>query len=258
MYVTVCRLLAVAAVLMWAGDAAAQATRDTMKKRPRRLLETTHMVYRAFQGDEQIGTETVTREVWNDNTLVYRGRIAIKMQAGVAIDEDVDLELEEESRFPRELEMDKTMRQGEQVMEQEVSIELFANVAVVKTKLPTSSETRNVVLPSGTPLVESTIVHHFYPLLFWYDEQRGGRQTFRVFEISRGKPDDIVIRVAQADTVNVLGTPEPVEIYAVEWATHTTHYYVDVQGRVVRANLGYMRFELEEWTAEQHGDGDGP
>jgi hypothetical protein len=135
-----------------------------------------------------------------------------------------------------------------------IRVEMFSNVAVIETELKGNAGSRNVVLPVGTPIIDSGVGHHVSQLLFWYDQERGGRQSFRIFEVVRGAQEEVVLRRLEDGTTTVMGEPTEVESYALEWSTHTVQFYIDKTGRLVGVDMGYLRLELVEWSSEQPED----
>lgn len=235
-------------------SAETEASEAMRERREKSLLETSHAVYRVFQGENEVGTESITREVYNDNTIVFKSTIELVMSDEVSMAEESELVLEEESYFPRSYRVNKRMRHGETVVESRISVEMFANVARMEKDIQGKSEKRNIVLPTGTPLVSADVIHPVYQLLFWYDRDKGGRQAFRVFEISRRVPEEVVLTRGDRENVMIAGTTAEVDVYVLEWPTQRVRYYVDDEGRVVATDMGFMRTELTEWNARASKD----
>ena len=178
----------------------------------------------------------------------------MKLSAEFIMTQEMELVIEEESHFPRSYRVNKKMRQAQTAIDQRFSVEIFANVARVEKEIDGVVETHNLVMPTGTPLVESSVIHPVHQLLFWYDHERGGRQPFRVFEISHSAPSEVVLERLERQTVALDGEELEVNTFALDWSTHKVRYYVDDDGRIVAADMGYMRAELHEWTVQKPDD----
>ena len=233
-------------LVFFAGAAVAQSSRDTMKRQETRLLETSLVEYAILQAGETIGTESVTRRLFSNNTVAFSATIEMTPAPGVVWKTEVDLLLEEDSHFPRRYEMSKVTNHQERRIEQWAALEMVSNVAVVQTKINDSIETRNIVLPAGTPVFESGILCLVHQLLFWYDRGTGGRQRFAVFDPMRGKNSDYVMLLTGAETVDVMGAPTEVEVFQLEQGAVTAKYFVDSQGALVGADLGYLSYALSQ------------
>ena len=249
-YSSALALIAAAAMCPWS----AEAGEPMHKHKERTLLEKSHAVYIMIRDGEKVGTESVTREVFDDNTIVFTATIDLQLSGEFMMTQEIELVLEEESHFPRSYRVNKKMLQAETAIDQSFNVEMFANVARVEKEINGVVETHNLVMPTGTPLVESSAIHPVYQLLFWYDHERGGRQPFRVFEISHSAPREVVLERLERQTVVLDGEELEVNAFALDWSTHQVRYYVDDDGRIVAADMGYMRAELHEWTVEKSDD----
>lgn len=235
----------------WAG---AESTRDSMKRVEKRLTETTVSRYDILQSGTRAGYESVTRRVYSNNTLTFDGEIEMMPAEGVVWNTRAQLVLEEDSHFPLSYEMKKDMTHEGRTMEQQTRVDMVANVAVVTSDINGRHDTQNFVLPAGTPVFESGVLYLVHQLLFWYDRGRGGRQGFTAFDPMRSKTSDLVMLLAGADTVSVQGRPTPVEVFQLEQGAVTGRYFVDAQGRLVGADLGFLTYELSD---EETTSGDG-
>jgi len=252
MFGTACKLPPALFALL-ALTAASVGAEPMRERKEKTLLETTRAVYSVFQKDTEVGTETVTRYLYNDNTIVYKATVKLEMSSDTSIDQESELVLEEESRFPRSYRLDKSARNAEMIHEIQVTVEMFANVARSTTEVQGHVVERIVVLPAGTPLMSVDVVHPIYQLLFWYDREKGGRQAFQVLEVMRNRPDDVVLELRDRQSVSVGGELVETDVYVLHWTSHAVSYFVDGEGRVVAANLGFLRAELVEWTSWEEG-----
>lgn len=243
-------LIVVAAMSPWN----AEAGEPMHKREERTLLEKSHAVYDLFRDGEKVGAQSVTREVFDDNTIVFTATIDLQLSNEVMIVQEIELVLEEESHFPRSYRMNKKTRHAQTVIDQRFNVEMFANVARVEKEVNGEVETHNLVLPTGTPLVESSVIHPVHQLLFWYNHERGGRQAFRVFEIDHNASSEVVLERLERQTVALDGEELEVNAFDLDWRTHKARYYVDDEGRIVAADMGFMRAELSEWTVQKSDD----
>jgi hypothetical protein len=229
-----------------AGDAGGQASRDAMKRAETRMLESSILNYTIVQGGEAVGSESVTRKLYSNNTIAFSADITMAPAPGVVWTTEVELVLEEDSHFPRRYEMKKVITHEERSIEHRATVEMFANVAVVHATINESVVSNNIVLPAGTPVFETGILHLVHQLLFWYDRGSGGRQRFTVFDPMRGKSSDFVMLLTGAETIDVMGAPTEVEVFQLEQGQVTARYFVDAEGLLVGADLGYMSYSLSE------------
>lgn len=237
------------------GWGAAESTREAMKREEARLLETTVSRYDILQSGTRAGYESVTRRLYSNNTIIFDADIELMPAEGVLWNTEVKLVIEEDSHFPRSYEMKKEMTHQGRTMEQSTRVEMVANVAVVTSNINQSEETRNVVLPAGTPVFESGALHLVHQLLFWYDRGTGGRQRFTVFDPLRGQTSDFVMLLTGAETIDVMGAATEVEVFQLEQGAITGRYFLDANGRLVGADLGFLTYLLSDEKTLEEGEG---
>jgi len=237
------------------GEVVADATREMNKREEARLLETTVSSYEIVMAELVVGSESVTRRLYSNNTVAFSAQVNMKPADGVMWDQEVELVLTEDSYFPRRYEMTKVTTHEERRIEQWTALEMVSNVAVVSTRINQSTDTRNIELPAGTPVFETDILHLVHQLLFWYDRGSGGRQRFTVFDPMRGKTNDFVMLLSGVETLEVMGATTEVEVFTLEQGTVTGEYFLDGEGRLVGADLGYLSYQLVETVTESADEG---
>jgi hypothetical protein len=225
-----------------------------MKREETRLLETTVTRYDILHSGERAGYESVTRRVYSNNTLTLDAEVELVLPEGGRWDTETKLVLEEDSYFPRSYEIKKRMGNEERTAEYQARMEMVANVAVLSTRVNDKTETHNVVVPVGTPVFDTGVLNLVHQLLFWYDRRTGGRQRFTAFDPMTGKTNDLVMLLTGADTVDVMGESTEVEVFQIEQGVVTGKYFVDADGRLVGADLGFLSYTLSD---EETVAGDG-
>jgi len=250
-------ICAAGALALLVGAAAVPATpaERMRERRVRTLLSETRALYRLYYKGSEVGTEKMVRRLYDDNTIVYEGDVDVQMSADVHTAEKGTLVLEEESHFPRSYRVDRVMESGGKSLETHIDVQMFANVARRIQTIGDATEKRNVVLPTGTPLIGTNVVYPVYQLLFWYDRERGGRQSFEVFEVSHRETERVVLSLEGQDSVAFDGGDVETDVYLMDLPTHPVRYYVDRSGRIIAADLGFLRAELVEWAEGKDGEG---
>jgi hypothetical protein len=246
--------LAAAACVLTATLAAAQPMRgDKPPRPPRKALDVTRWSYSIVQGGEEKGTESGVKTEYSDNTISFDVALDITPAEDTGMKETVDLTLQADSYFPLRLSMVKKIRVSDSNTELDTDIEMFANLAVIKTTTPGSSGTRRVVVPTGGAFVETGMVYSYYQLLFWYDRGLGGWQNFDALDVASGKVESTGLFLSGQDTVTVSGTEYPVDVFKLRRQKFEVTLYVDNQGRMVRVEQNLMTFDLTDWSHEVVG-----
>ena len=84
------------------------------QRKPVSLESTQRTEYRITQGGKEMGREAVEKKVFDDNRVVLTIDASLAYGPGVVMKQHVELTLEEESYFPRELHIVKTVSQPQQ------------------------------------------------------------------------------------------------------------------------------------------------
>ncbi len=215
----------------------------------RTVISTENMVYTIHQGGADAGEERVEKTTYSDNLVEYRATIHTRVGDQMEVDEATRLEVEDDSYFPLRYESHKVTRAAGHEIVQDATLQMFANVGVFKLKMtPGNEDVRNIVMPSGTAVLETGVIHHLYALLHAYDDDTGGRQAFDFIDFPRGKLDQGVFVRAGNDTIAVMGKQIPVREYRFERTQYTQKCFVDANGRIVAADFGMMDYTLSSYS----------
>lgn len=234
---------ALAVIMLATGTAGAPMREPTAVK----LLSTSHSAFRIVQGGREIGEEAFDKRTYNNNTIVFQATMTLAPAPGVNLDESVDLTLEEESYFPRSFRSSKKIAQGAESFTHTISVDMYANVAVVESELRGTRETRRVVVPAGIAVQSVGAVFYWYQTLFWYDREQGGRQRFQWLDPVSTVLGSGEIRMTGEETLVVLGKKTKVAVFNAEREKlGASTIYVDAKGRIVKCEQNMTTFELVE------------
>jgi hypothetical protein len=212
-----------------------------------KLLATSRSTFRIIQGDHEVGKESFERRTYNNNTIVIQGKVALEPGPNLRVNEAIDLTLEEESYFPRSLQTTRTVTHGTESFDHKISVEMFANVAVIKSEIRGAQETRRVVVPTGLAVQGDGALLYWYQTLFWYDRELGGRQRFQWLYPMTGAVDAGEIRLVREESLKVLGKKTTVSVFLAERETlGEATLYVNAQGLIVKCEQNLSTFELAE------------
>jgi hypothetical protein len=169
----------------------------------------------------------------------------------VTIIVDTELVLEAESHFPIRYTTTKEIDQGGSKYTQEMDFEMYSNVAVVCSRTGNNEETTRMVLPTGAAFVDANASHHFYQLLFWYNKDLGGRQTFETLEPTSKMTSTGVFLLATKENVSVQGEEISASLYVLERnRRNPANVYVDDDDRIIRVENNHMVYELIDWSEQ--------
>ncbi len=218
------------------------------QKPAREALEVTRALYTIIQNDAAIGSEEIVRTEYNDNTVTFVTHHILEPAPDVTMEATVELTVVDESYFPLEYHMDKKVTQKDSGMTMGADVEMFANVAVLTTRSPTASGSRNIVLSAGTAFIETGVVYVYYPFLFWYNRDTGGRQSFDVLDVSTGRKSVVVVQHITRKTIEVDGKEYESDLYNFHRERFEVMVFVDDDGRIIRVEQNFMTFDLVEWS----------
>ena len=227
--------------------AGALAATPMHEKKAVKLLATSRSTFRIVQGDREVGKESFERRTYNDNTIVIQGNVALEPGPGLRVDEKIELTLEEESYFPRSFQSTKTVTHGSEQFDHKLSVEMFANVAVIGSEIRGAADTRRVVVPAGLAVQGVGALLYWYQTLFWYDRELGGRQRFQWLDPMTGTVGSGEIRLVGEETLKVMGKKTTVAVFAAERETlGEATLYVNARGLIVKCEQNLSTFELVE------------
>lgn len=244
------------AVALGALVATASAQVHMKAVKPAELVEETRAEYKVTQSGSDFGSEIVHTKLYDNNTIVYECEIVQQPGAGSSITSHAELVLTEDSHFPRSYNMSKVMRHADNEMKQEQHIEMVSNVAVANVTMGDRTTTRRIVVPAGAAILDQTVMHHLYQILFWYDRDVGGRQSFDIIDPNTGKTESVVLLLEGQDTIAVDGKDTPVTLFKVERDRGgESRAFVDGDGRIVRYELGLLAWNLVSFSRESVKNG---
>jgi hypothetical protein len=236
-----------AAVAVALSGASPPAGTPVHKRAPVKLKSVERSVYTMTQGGHNVGREAIERSTFDDNRVVFHVESEFDPAPGVTMAQKSDLTLEEESYFPLSLRVAKTVSQGKETFDHTMSVDMFANVAVIETELRGVKETRRVVVPAGTPIQEIGAVFYWYQELFWYDRKAGQHQRFQWLDPSAGTVASGELYVDGADTLTVMGKKTPVTVFKADRdKIGPATLYVDANNRIVKCEQNMVDFLLVE------------
>jgi hypothetical protein len=240
---------AVAALLLLPAISLSGEQKSKMKTvKPRELVRTEVLKYTIFQVDQEVGSESVTRDDYDDNSIVFQSEIEIHFTHGSDMSIETSLTVEEESYFPMRYRMAKRVSQGTNEFDDITDIEWFANVAVIYKNIRTREDTTRITLPTGAVVLDPIAAHHLNLPLFWYNKDLGGTQSFNVLDPNSKTVHSVTLRPQTEETIEVAG--ETVNVTRYEFINKNSNFkvYVDANDRIVKVDQGYMVYELSEWS----------
>ncbi len=213
------------------------------------VVSTARAKYSIVQADDQVvGHESMTKSVFDNNTIRFEAEDVIR-NAMVTMTNKSTLTIEEESYFPRSYRADKIIKQPEEEFIHTLTVDMIANVAVLGSELRGTKDSRRVVVPSGTAILEVGQLYPWYQLLFWVDSASEGRHRIQWLDPSSGKTDGGELYVDGEQTIDVLGKKTRVTVYKAERERlGPATIYVDAKKRIVRAEQNMLTYRLDEWT----------
>ncbi len=237
-------------VAVWAAVACAAGTMAATPMHAQKavkLLATSKSTFKIVQGDHEAGKESFERRTYSNNTIVIQGNVLLEPGPDVRVNDKIDLTLEEESYFPRSLQSVRTVTRGTESFDHKISVEMFANVAVIGSEIRGLGDTRRVIVPTGLALQSVGPVLYWYQTLFWYDRELGGRQRFQWLDPTTGAVGSGEIRLVREDTLNVMGKKTKVSVFSAEReGMDEAALYVNAKGLIVKCEQNLSTFELVE------------
>ena len=153
-----------------------------MELPPVTVRYTVQGAYEVQKAGTAAGREDFVRTYMSDNVVIYESVFEVIEGEGVTVSGNNRLEVEEDSGFPMAYYTRRNVHASDGETVREVTVRMFANVAVVAERQEDEEKQRIVELPTGCLFVEGNIVHHIAEVLERYDRTAGGKQTFRAFD----------------------------------------------------------------------------
>lgn len=214
----------------------------------RELIGTVTAKYAIFQADQEIGSESVTRYDYDDNSVVFESKTEMHYTHGAEMYVETTLTSEEESRFPMRYHMTKKMSQGGHDIEDIIDIEWFANVAVVVRTVQGATDTTRLTVPTGTAVFDPVVAYQLYTPLFWYNRDAGGTQSFNTLDPALRAVHTAILKDQTQEEIEIGGETLDVTRYEFDRDRIQFKVYVDVEGRIVKVDQGYLIYVLSEWS----------
>ncbi len=237
-----------AAAGMVAAAAVFTATSPMQKAKPATVKSETHMRYRIVQQEREIGGESLVQRVYDNNTVSFDMENRIGTMGAVMIQKG-HLNLEEETYFPLDYTVDKTVAQPADTLRLTFTADMVSNVAVLSSDHAGLKDTRRVVVPTGAAVYESGTVLFWYEVLPTISADSKGRHRFDWVDPTTAKVESGEIYVDGQETIPVLGKKTAVTVFKAERERlGPATLWVDGQRRIVRCEQNLTTFELVEWS----------
>jgi hypothetical protein len=214
------------------------------------LVSTERATYVIEQDGKDVGKEASVRRLYDNNTIRFDIDHLLRTP-GVTMTTKGDLVLEEESYFPRSYRAEQTITQPDEEFVHTVTVDMFANVAVLGGEMRGSKTSRRIVVPAGIAIQTVGTVYTWYQVLFWIDPKDPGRHKFQWLDPTSGAVESGEIYVAEPQTIEVLGKKTPVTVYKAERERlGPAVIYVDKKKRIVKIEQNLMNYRLDQWSEE--------
>ncbi len=251
----ICSLCIPAAIIAVAGLLHATSAQEQAELI--RVETGTYKIMQKIGQDEapsEVGSETYTKKTYSTNTIVFEGEVELDFTiinaASGVIKTSSQLEIEEDSYFPRRYHM---LRESKGV-EQELTIEMVSNMAIVTKRLNDRKENEKLTLSTGAMFVEGNLVHHRALLLHRVTSAAPGKQNVLIFDPHLKKESTAIIEYVGEEDVDLDGTVQPLKLYKISIEKLTEmKLYVDDKGIVVKANNGAQDFILTSFEVKTGG-----
>lgn len=216
------------------------------QKKPVKLTSTLVAEYKITQDKKAMGKERIEKKVFDNNTIVFNIDSDLSYGPGVTMKQHCELTVEEESYFPRTLHLVKTITQPDgQAFEHKIDVEMFSNVAEVKSTLRDQSGSKRAVVPTGVGIQDMGILGYLYQSLFWYDKESGGEQRFQYLDPIGVEVHSGDIKMDPEATIAVLKKKTKVSVFQVERERMgAATVWVDPKGVIVRGEMNLYVYEL--------------
>jgi hypothetical protein len=234
------------------GLAGTSSQPDARMKRieERQLLRTVASKYTAYQAGEPIGSETVTFNEFNDNSVEFHSESQLDYEHGSATEVESDMVLEEDTYFPLSFEMTKKLTRNAVEINLGTRYQWFSNVAVIYKSRNGVVDTNSVLLPTGAAPVDMSLAYQLYVPLYWYDTEIAGVQKFNVVDPWSARTHSATLRLQAKETIVVNGKDVETSRYVFTRENQNCEIYVDADGRIVKVDEEPLVFELTDWSQE--------
>lgn len=235
--------------IVLAGVGAVSLAAAPRKTAPPAVKEAVEGAYTIMQLDREIGVESFSRTVYDNNTVVLEARTVTRVTEPDSMVDTSSLTLEEDSYFL----IDYRSSRNAGKLQQKTSIDVYANVAHITTDTNGRRNTLTKALPTGVLCVQSSTASNLEMYLKRYNDTAGGKQSILVFDPLGKREYTKVLEKTGQEQIDVLGTRQPCTVYALQDSKGIqVKFYVDATGRVVRAEIPLQRmtFVLAGYTVK--------
>lgn len=242
----VSRIVLVMWMFLFAGAAAAAPKEPAA---PPKAKETVAGVYSIFQMDREVGSESFSKTVYDNNTVVFESKTIITLAQPDSIIETSFMTLEDDSYFL--IDYASTRFAGK--LRQSTGIEVYSNVAAIKTVTNGKENSQTRVLPAGALCIQSGTTYQLELYLQRYNDTAGGKQSILIFDPIGKKEYTKVLELMGQEETAVLGETKLYAAYALQGERGIEiKFFVDDSRRIVKAEnpLQRMVFELSQKPQE--------
>ncbi len=249
-------------ILFYAGAALSATMREEPQKVLMRVQKGTYKVLQKIGQDtipKEIGTEAFTKSYYNNNTIVLESSVELDYQFTGSLSSKfktiTQLEIEGETSFPRRYEMRKEIKGADQ----KLTVEMFANIAVITFQMNAQEEKSKYVIPTGALFIESNLIHQYALLLNRYVSNVPGTQNVTIFNPSSRRVESATIEYVGEHMIYIDGESKKIKLYKIGIKKiPEMRLYVNEDGIIVKADNGVQQytllgFEEEEMQAPAEG-----
>lgn len=207
------------------------------------------------RGGEVVGVEDFIRTTYTNNIVVVETVYEVLERDSVMVSGNNRLEYEDDSGFPRKYYSYRRSAHPSEEHTVEVTVDLYANVAVIEESQDERGRRTVLELPTGCLFVEGNIANQLSNVLARFNPGVGGKQGFRAFDPLGGATTEVSLEVAGDSTFvspGWAGTGEKVSWYRY----HAGRYpgidlFVDVNGVITKIisdyhDMEYLLVRLDE------------
>ncbi len=156
--------------------------------------------YQISRSGEVVGVEDFTRTTFSNNIVFVETVYEVFEKDSVMVSGNNRIVYQEDSGFPSKYFSHRRTANPTEEHTIEVTIDLFANVAVIDERQDERGRRRVLELPAGCLFVEGNIANQLSSVLDRFSFARGGKQAFRAFDPLGGATTDVAIEAAGDST----------------------------------------------------------
>ena len=221
--------------------------------------------YEISRSGEVIGVEDFIRTTFSNNVVIAETVYEVFEKDSVMVSGNNRLEYQEDSGFPRKYFSYRRTTNPTEEHTIEVTIDLFANVAVIDERQDERERRSVLELPTGCLFVEGNMANQLSNVLGRFNLAAGGKQGFRAFDPLGGATTEVALETA-GDSTFVSPTWVRAEKQKGETVSRYRYYagrypgidlFVDANGVITKIiskshDMEYLLVRLDEQSG---GDG---